>query len=83
MPRQILDDTLPEHIKTKAGSIMDQIQGGQHWSRFGGKRLVWKRSMISIPVGYSYRIIAREAEGSLTFEKVVSHEAYNKLIGKR
>lgn len=81
--RQIQCDGLPNNVLEKAQEIIEKIENGVHFSTLQGKRMLFDREMVSIPVNYSYRIIARDTESGLRIKCVVSHEAYNKIIKKR
>lgn len=67
----------------KAQEIIEQLENGVHFSSMQGRRMTSDKSIISIPVNYSYRIVARETDCGLQIKYVVSHETYNKLIKKR
>lgn len=75
-------DHLPEKVALKALKIMRMIESGSPYTDFRGKRLrtMGLRHIISIPVGWSYRLICRETEGRLRFVEVISHETYNTRI---
>jgi|DewCreStandDraft_4_1066084.scaffolds.fasta_scaffold255670_2 hypothetical protein len=74
---------LPEHIKCKAVSIIQALENGMHFQKLGGKRMEFDRNLISIPVGFSYRMVARDDDGNIVIHHLVSHEQYNKLIRRR
>jgi len=73
----------PPYVLEKAKSIIEKIEGGEHFSNLRGKRLIWNRKIVSIPINPDYRIIAEETAGKLKITHVVSHSEYDKLIGKR
>jgi hypothetical protein len=81
--RSIECDRLPENVLEKAESIVLRIENGEHFQRLGGKRMYFDKTLISIPVGMKYRIIARDANGQLSVKYVVTHERYNILIKRR
>lgn len=81
--RGIECERLPEQVITKARAIIEKIEAGSHFQSVGGKRMFFDKALISIPVDFSHRIIARDTGGGLKIKKVCTHEAYNKLIRKR
>lgn len=52
------------------------------YPRYGGKRMYYDRSVISVPIGYHYRLLLRELEDCRKIPiKIISHEAYNHYHG--
>lgn len=80
--RRIDCDQLPEHVFANAQNIIEQIEAGTHFAQLNGKRMFFDRQYITIPVGRSYRLIAREREKKLVFQKLVTHENYNKILSR-
>jgi hypothetical protein len=68
---------LPRHVVEKARSILGDLQQGQHFTALKGKRMIFDRTVIRIPVGHRYRLLCREQDGQLLPWRVLSHEEYN------
>jgi hypothetical protein len=75
-------DRLPAHAIRKAQDVIQKIESGTSFQALGGKRMLFRRETISIPVGWSYRLIAEEVGTSLRMKSLMSHEAYNKYLKK-
>jgi len=71
-------DALPLHVSEKAAEIMRDIRSGTPYTNYHGKRMDQDRTVISIPIGWSYRILCRNMNGQLKVAKVLSHEEYNR-----
>lgn len=75
---------LPVEVRTRALQIIDSIAAGLHWSKLGGKfREGGRRKILSVPVGYRYRLVFRLEEGILQPVACISHEKYNHIKAKR
>lgn len=70
---------LPKKVVLKARQILQALEDGADYRQFDGKRFHFDRSLISIPVNYSYRLICRDEGGKPIPLKVVSHETYNAI----
>lgn len=68
---------LPRAIVVKARQTIQGLADGRDYREFSGKRLEHDRSVISIPVTRSYRLLCRAAGGTLTPVRVITHEEYN------
>jgi hypothetical protein len=62
----------------KARSILDGLDQGRDYREFGGKRLNYDRTIISIPLNRDYRMICHDINGKPVPNCVLSHEAYNR-----
>jgi hypothetical protein len=62
----------------EARDVLAGIAAGRPYGEYGGKRLNYDRTIISVPLGRDYRILLRDDDGGLTPIAVMSHEAYNK-----
>ena len=62
----------------EARDVLAGIGAGRHYAEFGGKRLNYDRTIISVPLGRDYRILFRDDDSGLTPIAAMSHEAYNK-----
>ncbi len=73
---------LPKKVAEKTLSIIEMISTGVNYHSLKGKRLVSmrQREVISIPVGWSYRLICFEKDGALNVVEVLSHEDYNNKL---
>jgi len=61
----------------KARAIIAAIAAGRSYTEFRGKRLNHDRSVISVPVNRSYRLIYHETDRGLDLQSLMSHEEYN------
>jgi len=62
----------------KARHIIASIEAGITHSVFKGKRLIYDRNVISVPVNIDYRLIYRQQkDGRIVLDKLMSHEEYN------
>ncbi len=71
---------LPKNVAKKTYRVIRMIESGSPYMDFVGKRLttMGQREIISIPIGWSHRLICREeAGGRLAFVEVITHETYN------
>ena len=68
---------LPREIVVKARQTIQGLADGRDYREFSGKRLEHDRSIISIPVTRSYRMLCRAAGSTVTPVKVITHEEYN------
>lgn len=58
------------------------IDRREPYTRYGGKRLHAVRGVISVPIGYHFRLLLREmADGSKVPMEILSHERYNHYLG--
>jgi hypothetical protein len=68
---------LPDHVVTKARSIIAALGENKNYRDFGGKRLRHNRLIVSIPVTRNYRMLCEDCGTFLIPQKVLSHEDYN------
>jgi hypothetical protein len=66
-----------KNLIKKARHILKNIQAGQSYMNFQGKRLNHNRNLISIPLNRDYRLLFCEAGGKLKPLVALSHEDYN------
>lgn len=73
---------LPKKVAEKTLSVIEIISEGKSYHALKGKRLasMRQREVISIPVGWSYRLICIERNGTFDFVEVLSHEDYNNKL---
>ena len=62
----------------EARDVLAGIGAGRHYAEFGGKRLNYDRTIISVPLGRDYRILFRDDDGWLMPIVAMSHDVYNK-----
>ena len=69
---------LPRHVVEKARAVLKGLRDGRAYTDYRGKRMHYDRTVISIPLGYHYRLICRDdpVRGLVPVE-ALSHEAYN------
>ncbi len=68
---------LPKHVVLKTREIIQALEARQDYRQFGGKRLRHDRTVVSIPVTRSYRLLCRDHGDALVPEAALSHEDYN------
>ncbi len=74
---------LPQKTAEKVLQIIGRLQRGETtYMELNGKRLttMGRRNIISIPIGWSWRLICEDSSKGLVFLEVLSHEAYNNKI---
>jgi hypothetical protein len=72
---------LPVPVAMKAADIIRRVKSGTSYVDLHGKRLTaWDRNMISIPVGWSHRVMCKDVDGKCVPVEVMSHEQYNGRI---
>ena len=74
-------ESAPKATKAKAQEVARQIREGTSVSFFKGQRLRHDRSIISIPIGYSWRLVCLDTEGGVEVKGLFTHEEYNKRFG--
>lgn len=71
----------PRDILLRAKELMDFVLSGAPLRDLDGKWLYKDKSVLSLKLGRSYRMIFRkQSDGSLRYESVMTHESYNKSI---
>jgi|GEM_PF-3590190 hypothetical protein len=71
----------PNDVILRAKELMDYVLSGAPLRDLDGKWLHKDKSVLSLKLGRSYRMIfRRQRDGSLQYESVMSHETYNKAI---
>lgn len=68
----------------KALSILEAIVDHRApYTCYGGKRMYYDRSIISVPIGYHYRLMLREdGDGRKIPIRIMSHETYNHCLSQ-
>ena len=61
----------------KARSILIAIQNGEPYTTFKGKRMIYNRNIVSVPIGIDYRMLFEIKKVKLTPLSLMSHEDYN------
>lgn len=64
---------------TKARDILQRLASGEPYTALGGKRWESDRNIVSIPIGWGYRLVLRDDRGQLRPLACMTHEAYNSL----
>lgn len=64
---------------TKARDLLQRLAAGEPYTSLGGKRWESDRSVVSIPIGWGYRLILRDEGSKLRPLACMTHEAYNSL----
>jgi hypothetical protein len=68
---------LPTHVVQKSRHILSELAKGRHFGILGGKRMVFDKTLVRIPVGHRYRMLCRQETGPIVPLMVLSHEDYN------
>lgn len=69
--------SVPEHVLEKARLIVCRLDEGVPYWQMRGKRLQRDRTVISIPVGRHYRLLAVDRNGQVSPRELLSHAGYN------
>ena len=70
---------LPHNVANKASKILAKLSRGTPYYQLKGKRLHGRnRQIISVPVGWSYRLIGEDMGSEIRWLEVLSHEEYDK-----
>jgi hypothetical protein len=64
---------------TKARDLLQRLASGEPYTSLGGKRWESDRNIVSIPIGWGYRLVLRDDRGQLRPLACMTHEAYNSL----
>jgi len=64
---------------TKARDLLQRLAAGEPYTSLGGKRWESDRSIVSIPIGWGYRLVLRDEGSHLRALACMTHEAYNSL----
>jgi hypothetical protein len=78
-----IDPRLPRHIRARAEALVLKLRAGATWLDLGGHKLNHDRTLVSIPLGVRYRLVARIESGAIVPLSVMSHETYNNWLRKR
>jgi hypothetical protein len=74
---------IPFNTVLKCSAILDLIACRGDYGVYGGKRLRGT-DVISIPVGYKYRLLLREVEEDVIVPwKLITHQEYDNSISTR
>lgn len=63
----------------KARELLRRLAAGEPHTALGGKRWESDRAVVSVPIGWGYRLVLRDEGGSLRPHAVMTHEQYNGL----
>ena len=78
--RGIQAEKIPGNILAKAQKLIQKIERGVSYTTFRGKRLTCNRSLISIPVGRKWRMLAMDKPEGVQVFAVLSHANYNQIL---
>lgn len=62
----------------RARYILAAIRNGEGYQRFRGKCMTSNKEIVSVPLGYSYRLLFRRTPQGFQPLQCDSHETYNK-----
>lgn len=74
---------LPPKVVAKARQVIEALHSGASLHQLRGKRFVFDRTLIGIPVTYRYRLLCRHLKAGIVPLKVMSHETYNAVVRNR
>jgi mRNA-degrading endonuclease RelE of RelBE toxin-antitoxin system len=69
-----------EAVRDKVRDLVTQLRDGVHPGALGGKRLMFNRGVVRIPVGYRYRLLCRWDKNGIEPMELLSHEDYNPRV---
>jgi hypothetical protein len=75
--------SLPDLTAERAMFALDQLYLGVPYQVLRGKRIQGQRTVISIRVDHSYRLICRDGADGVKPVEVVSHEVYDSGLAQR
>lgn len=64
---------------TKARELLGRLAAGEPYTALGGKRWESDRCIVTIPIGWGYRLVLRYFGDELRAVACMTHEAYNGL----
>jgi hypothetical protein len=64
-------------LMEQARTILDGLSNGESHHQHQGKRMHYDRAVISIPIGYRYRLLLLCLKGRYVPLEIMSHEQYN------
>lgn len=71
---------LPKHVQPHATRVCKEVlKAPNQYLMWKGKRLNGNRSVITVPVGWSYRMLFKDHGRSMKFAGAYTHEDYNKV----
>lgn len=70
---------LPKPIVLKTRRILASLNQGIAPAQLYGKRFMFDRTLLRIPVTYRYRLLCRWQSGRIIPLQVLTHEAYNAI----
>ncbi len=74
---------LPKPVVLKSRQIIAGLVRGENYTHFLGTRMQFDRTVIRIPVGLRYRMLCRDAQGTIIPLMVLTHEEYNAYARNR
>ncbi len=73
----------PNAVIRKARQVIVQLADGTDYRAFRGKVLQPGNGTISIPLGWSYRLLCRKTQDGIEPVRVLTHEDYNNPIRRQ
>jgi mRNA-degrading endonuclease RelE of RelBE toxin-antitoxin system len=67
-------------VRERVKDLVTQLRDGVNPGALGGKRLVFNRGVVRIPVGYRYRLLCRWDKDGIEPMELLSHEDYNPRV---
>lgn len=73
----------PPVVTRKARLILNSIAAGKRYQAFRCKQIrQTRRDIVSVPVGWGYRLLFERTTGGLVPLELVSHETYNTRLAR-
>lgn len=70
---------LPRSGVLRARDVLQRVAAGESCQSVGGSRWTTDRTVISVRIGWSYRLVFRETVRGMVPMRCMTHEEYNKL----
>nr|WP_290667140.1 hypothetical protein [Ardenticatena sp.] len=76
---------LPRDVVLRSREVLALLDEGISWQdpRIKGQLMHFDKTLISIPIGYRYRMLARKTKAGIRPLEVITHEEYNKRLKQR
>lgn len=74
---------LPDAVVRKARRVIKGLEEGADYRLFRGKALRQDDGAISIPLGWSYRLLCRKTAEGIEPVRVLTHEDYNSPVRRQ
>lgn len=73
----------PKPIVVQAESVVAKIQAGATMADVKAHYMRHDRRLVSVPIGYRYRLLCRAEKTGMVPIELMTHEAYNRVCNYR